>query len=79
MIELSSRGSGVVPYEAHNLETPVQFRPPQHFEYTSFCKTKTQYRKENEVFFEYKAGVAQWLEQNLHKVEVVGSNPTTGI
>ena len=24
------------------------------------------------------AGVAQWLEQNLHKVEVVGPIPTTG-
>lgn len=28
-VYVSSRGSGVVPYEAHNLETPVQFRPPQ--------------------------------------------------
>ena len=24
------RGGGVVPYEAHNLEAPVQFGPPQH-------------------------------------------------
>ena len=23
------RGGGVVPYEAHNLEAPVQFGPPQ--------------------------------------------------
>ena len=27
---LIARGSGVVPCEAHNLVTPVQFRPPQH-------------------------------------------------
>ena len=28
-LRLISRGGGVVPHEAHNLETPVQFRPPQ--------------------------------------------------
>ena len=28
-LKLISRGGGVVPHEAHNLETPVQFRPPQ--------------------------------------------------
>ena len=27
----------------------------------------------------YRAGVAQWLEQILHKDEVAGSNPATGI
>ena len=26
----TSRSGGVVPREAHNLQAPVQFRPPQH-------------------------------------------------
>ena len=26
----TQRGGGVVPREAHNLQAPVQFRPPQH-------------------------------------------------
>lgn len=29
LIVILSRGGGVVPHEAHNLETPVRVRPPQ--------------------------------------------------
>lgn len=54
---MSSRGGEVVSYEAHNLETLVQFQAPQQI----------------------LAGVAQWLEQGLHKAKVIGPIPITGI
>ncbi len=57
-IKIGMRGGEVVSCEAHNLETHVQFVPPQQAI--------------------LNAGVAQWLEQSLHKAKVVGPIPTTG-
>ena len=39
------RGGGVVPYEAHNLEAPVQFGPPQHITDASHRKFETRISK----------------------------------
>lgn len=82
-----TRGSGVVPCEAHNLVTPVQFRPPQQAKILKSLRSglPTQTGKiersdiRNRKYLklgvedDFHAGVAQRLEQNLHKVEVGSS------
>ena len=69
---LIARDSGVVPYEAHNLETPVQIRLPQHTLLWHFCFAIRSKTLRSEAT---KGCVAQRLEQGLHKAKVGGSIP----
>ncbi len=63
-----ARGSGVVPYEAHNLVTPVQIRPPQHF-VAPICAVEDPEERSAEGL---RSSVA---ERGFHKAEVAGSTP----
>lgn len=54
---MASRGGGAVPREAHNLETPVQFRPPQQ---------KTE--KRCAVFLFFVASPKQKVKTNMPKL-----------